>query len=128
MKGRIKMYMTRINESDEEMIEAFRGLGVSRNLATTIAYLKNVDEASSLDIEMNTGLRQPEVSVAMRSMRKNNWIEESSKKLNGKGRPTKIYSLAAPLNKIVRHFEEKVKEENDARLTLVKRLRSLSKD
>ncbi|KXS46596.1 MULTISPECIES: transcriptional regulator protein [Methanohalophilus] len=120
--------MTRINESDEEMIEAFRGLGVSRNLATTIAYLKNVDEASSQDIEMNTGLRQPEVSVAMRSMRKNNWIEESSKKLNGKGRPTKIYSLAAPLNKIVRHFEEKVKEENDARITLVKRLRSLSKD
>ncbi len=120
--------MNRSDDSKEEIIEAFRDLGVSRNLATTIAFLKSVPEASSLDIEMNTGLRQPEVSVAMRSMRKNQWIEESNKKVSGKGRPTKIYSLSIPVDKIVSHFEERVREENDARLSIIEKLKALSKD
>ncbi|WP_209678820.1 transcriptional regulator protein [Methanohalophilus levihalophilus] len=122
------VYMNRTDDSKEDIIEAFRDLGVSRNLATTIAYLKSVNEASSLDIEMNTGLRQPEVSVAMRAMRKNNWIEESNKKVSGKGRPTKIYSLSIPVDKIVAHFEHQVREENEARLRIIDKLKALSKD
>lgn len=120
--------MNPIDDSSEEIIEAFRDLGISRNLATTIAYLKSVHEASSLDIEMNTGLRQPEVSVAMRAMRKNHWIEESNKKVSGKGRPTKIYSLSIPVEDIVAHFEQRVREENEARLSIIEKLKALSKE
>lgn len=120
--------MDRPDESSEEMIEALRDLGVPRSLATTIAYLKKVNEASSLDIEMHTGLRQPEVSVAMRAMRKNNWVEETNKQVSGKGRPTKIYSLAAPIEKIVAYYESKVREENEARLSIIEKLKALSKE
>jgi predicted transcriptional regulator len=122
------VHMDDLNNSSDEMVEALRDLGVPRNLATTIAYLKQVQEASSLDIEMHTGLRQPEVSVAMRSMRKYNWVEESNKKANGKGRPTKIYSLATPVETIISHYEQRVREENEARLSIIEKLKSLSRN
>jgi hypothetical protein len=38
-------------------------LCLNRNVASLITYLKNVKEVSSRDIEMATGLRQPEVSM-----------------------------------------------------------------
>ncbi|MCD4703527.1 MAG: transcriptional regulator protein [Methanosarcinaceae archaeon] len=120
------MHMKGLNASDNEVIESLKNLGISRNLATTITYLKNVPEASSQEIEMSTGLRQPEVSVAMREMRTNNWIKENSKNITGKGRPTKIYKLAIPIDKIIGHYESKIREENEARLAIVEKLKAIS--
>ena len=53
------------DEIDMEFIEGLQNLGVNRNVAKLITYLKDVEEGSSRDIEMATGMRQPEVSVAM---------------------------------------------------------------
>ena len=47
-----------LDENDHIFIETLRNLGMSRNVATTMAYLMNVDEASSREIEISTGLRQ----------------------------------------------------------------------
>ena len=114
------------DESSEEIVESLKSLGMTRNLATTIAYLSNVKEASSQEIEMNTGLRQPEVSVAMRAMREHSWISVHNKKVTGKGRPTKIYSLTTPFEKIIKHYEQKIREENEARMRIINKLKSLS--
>jgi len=57
-----------LDEEDHIFIETLRDLGASRSVATMMAYLMNVDEASSREIEISTGLRQPEVSLAMRLM------------------------------------------------------------
>lgn len=122
------MYMKGLSTFDNEVIESLKHLGISRNLATTITYLKNVPEASSQEIEMSTGLRQPEVSVAMREMRKNGWIKENSKNVTGKGRPTKIYKLAIPIDAIIGHYESKIREENEARLAIVEKLKAISKN
>ena len=78
-----------------EFIEGLRSLGVSRNVAKLITYLKGMDESSSRDIEMSTGLRQPEVSIATRPLREMGWISERDVKRSGKGRPHKIYALRA---------------------------------
>jgi predicted transcriptional regulator len=61
-------------------------------------------------------------------MRKYNWVEESNKKANGKGRPTKIYSLATPVETIISHYEQRVREENEARLSIIEKLKSLSRN
>ena len=53
------------DEKDLEFVNGLQGLGVNRNVAKLITYLKDVEEGSSRDIEMATGMRQPEVSVAM---------------------------------------------------------------
>ena len=57
-----------------EFIEGLQSLGVNRNAARLITYLKDMDESSSRDIEMATGMRQPEVSIAMRPLREMGWI------------------------------------------------------
>ena len=57
------------DEKDLEFVNGLQGLGVNRNVANLITYLKDVEEGSSRDIEIATGMRQPEVSIAMRTMR-----------------------------------------------------------
>ena len=47
------------DEKDLEFIEVMQSLGVNGNVARLITYLASVDEGSSRDIEVATGLRQP---------------------------------------------------------------------
>ena len=86
-----------LDERDLEFIEALRNLTVPRNVATLITYLANASEATSREIEVGTNLRQPEVSISMRSLRQNKWVEEREIKAEGKGRPMKVYKLGVPL-------------------------------
>jgi predicted transcriptional regulator len=69
-----------LDEDDNNFIETLRNIGMSRNVAATMAYLMNVDEASSREIEISTGLRQPEISLAMRLMRNQSWVSVRSEK------------------------------------------------
>ena len=73
-----------LDEKDLEFVDALRSLNVPRNVATMITYLANTSEATSREIEMGTDLRQPEVSIAMRTLRQNNWVEEHDVKARGK--------------------------------------------
>src|SRR5665811_902024 len=116
-----------LDENDHIFIKALSNLGMSRNTATTIAYLMNVDEASSREIEISTGLRQPEVSLAMRLMCNKSWVNIRPEKKPGKGRPMKIYSLAAPIDEIISYYEDKIYKESQATISVVKKLKVMSK-
>jgi len=116
-----------LDKNDHILIKALSNLGMSRNAATTTAYLMNVDEASSQEIEISTGLRQPEVSIAMRLMHKQSWISVRSEKKPGKGRPTKIYSLASPVDEIISYYEDKIYKESQATISAIKKLKVMSK-
>ncbi len=74
-----------LDENDRIFIKNLSSLGMSRSVAATMAYLMNVDEATSRDIEVSTGLRQPEVSLAMRLMHNQSWVSVRSEKSLGKG-------------------------------------------
>ena len=93
------------DDKDMEFIEVLQSLGVNRNVAKLITYLKDVENGSSREIEMATDMRQPEVSVAMRILRDMGWILERDVKSLGKGRPMKIYALGATIEEIIEHFE-----------------------
>ena len=116
-----------LDENDHIFIETLRNLGMSRNLATALAYFINVDEVTSREIEMSTGLRQPEVSLAIRLMRKQSWVNVRSEKKPGKGRPIKIYSLAAPVDVIISYYEDKIYNESQATISAIKKLKVMSK-
>ena len=106
--------------------EGLRSLGVGRNVASLITYLKGVNEASSRDIEMATDLRQPEVSIAMRTMRERGWITETEIKGNGKGRPQKIYALRSTINEIIGYYEDEKNQESARTMAAIQRLKELS--
>jgi len=96
-----------------EMIELLRKINIGRPIALTLACLSKGREISSQNIEMLSGLRQPEVSLAMRYLQKNDWIEfREEKKSKGKGRPIKIYRLTVPLNQIIGKLEEEILAES----------------
>jgi predicted transcriptional regulator len=116
-----------LDEKDLEFIDALRSLNVPRNVATLITFLANKDEASSSrEIEMATALRQPEVSIAMRTLRNNNWLAEREIKAEGKGRPTKIYTLSVPFEEIIRHYEEEKNGEAARTMQAIQRLKDIT--
>jgi predicted transcriptional regulator len=114
-----------LDDKDMEFVETLRSLGVPRNVSTLITFLANVDEASSREIEMGSDLRQPEVSIAMRTLRDNSWIEEKEIKREGKGRPMKVYSLRASIDEIIKHFEEEKMHESAQAMESIQRLKQL---
>jgi len=115
-----------LDEKDLEFIEGLQSLGVNRNVAKLITYLKDVEEGSSKDIEMATGMRQPEVSVAMGTLRTMKWISERDAKGIGNGRPTRIYALRATIEEIIQHYEDEKNSETAKTLQAIQRLKELS--
>ena len=95
-------------------------------MAALITYLADANEATSREIEMGTNLRQPEVSIGMRTLRQNNWIEQRNIKADGKGRPTIVYKLNVPLESIINHYEEVSKQESAQAMMSIQRLKELT--
>ncbi len=115
-----------LDQVDEEFAETLVHLGLKRNVAKVLTYLKNIGEVTSRDLEMGSDLRQPEVSIAMRELKGLNWVTEREEKKPGKGRPFKIYKLKTNVSTIIKHLEdEKTKETNEI-LKNIKRLKELA--
>jgi predicted transcriptional regulator len=103
-----------LDDKDREFADILRSLGMQRNTAILITYLASAGEATSREIELGAGLRQPEVSIAMRDLRDKNWVGEREVKTGGKGRPSLVYTLTAPIDEIIKHIEdEKLREHAD---------------
>ncbi len=117
----------KMGEVEYEMVELLRSLNINRPVALTLACLSKGEEISSQCIEMISGLRQPEVSIAMRYLRENDWVDMREEKKNqGKGRPVKLYKLTVRMEAIIDTIEENVMAESKAVLQNIERLKNLS--
>jgi predicted transcriptional regulator len=120
--------MKQLDKLDEEIADALISLGMSRNAAMTLAYMQNVNSATSLDLERAARLRQPEVSIAMRLLKERDWvIEKEEKNKAGKGRPNKIYSLKVGFNDIINQLERQQRKAVDEVQEKIERLKELGK-
>ena len=113
------------NEKEEKIVDILAGLGIKKNVAKVVVYLSVVSEATSRVIERVTDLRQPEVSIAMRYLKENNWVEIQEKKKESKGRPVKIYRLSKPINEITDKIEGEMKLQTQNKLELLQALRDI---
>ena len=96
-----------LTEKEYSVIDMLQSLGLPRTEATAIVCLKDCKELRSLHIELVSGLRQPEVSVAMRPLKDRGWVDERSEKKNkGKGRPVKYYQLTVPFPQIIQALKK----------------------
>ena len=114
------------DQKDLEFVQGLQSLGINRNVARVITYLKNANEGSTKDIEVATGLRQSEVSIAMQTLRERNWLTEHEIKSNGKGRPSKIYALRATINEIINYYEKEKTQEAARTSEAIQRLKEMS--
>ena len=100
-----------LDEKDDKAVQIFGELGMPKNLAKTLLYIYQVDECQSAEIEQAADLRQPEVCIAVKELRRRGWIKKRDLKGKGKGRPVHIYKPTTQLSEIWKTFEqEKLKE------------------
>lgn len=109
----------------DEFASILMKVGLKRNVAKVLTYLAGVTEATSREIENGSDLRQPEVSIAMREIRRLDWIEERDEKNPGKGRPYRIYKLNRTLPEIVQHLESENAKESERVMKQIEKLKSL---
>jgi predicted transcriptional regulator len=93
----------------------------------SLAFLQNMNTATSLDLERSARLRQPEVSIAMRELKERDWVDEREEKKPGKGRPFKIYTLKVGFGDIVAQLEKEQKKAVEEAQRKIKRLKELGK-
>jgi predicted transcriptional regulator len=117
-----------LDKKDEEIAGALISLGVSKPIARILSYLRNGIEATSVELERGTGLRQPDVSVAMSGLKEKDWISERDEKKKGKGRPYKVYSLKIAFDEIIAQLEQQQEKAVDEGRSRIERLKELGKD
>ena len=100
-------------------------IGLKRNVAKVLTYLAAVTEATSREIEIGSDLRQPEVSIAIREIRRLDWVMERDEKNPGKGRPYRIYRLNKSLSEIVETLEAEKSKESERIMKQIEKLKSL---
>ena len=109
----------------DEFASILMKIGLKRNVAKVLTYLAGVPEATSREIEIGSDLRQPEVSIAMREIRRLGWVAERDERNPGKGRPYRIYKLNRSLPDIVQYLESENAKEADRVMKQIEKLKSL---
>lgn len=109
----------------EEIEDLLISLGMSRTVASALAYMQDGKEATRTKLEVATRLRQPEVSIAMNQMIDRGWVDERNGMMTGKGRPYKIYSLEIPFKDIIAQLEEQQRKTGAGVQAKIERLKEL---
>ena len=90
-----------ISEDGEKLAKSLILSDIPRSVAYTLVYIRDKGEITSVEIERETGLRQPEVSIAMQWLRRRGWVNKRNMKKEGKGRPIHGYKLSKGFNEIL---------------------------
>jgi len=103
--------MFALDEKDLKVIEILTRIGVKKQIASVLVFLNKVKSATSKEIEIGAELRQPEVSTAVKELKELGWVNESTVKKKGKGRPMYAYSLSVDFKEVVKQIIEKKRQE-----------------
>src|SRR3970040_3944 len=85
---------SRARHREDSTVELLARTGMPKNVAKALVFLSHREETTSVEVEKATGLRQPEVSIAMQELRRRKWVEKRDIKKEGKGRPVHAYRLS----------------------------------
>jgi predicted transcriptional regulator len=107
-------------------VQELQSLGVNRNVALVITFLKDQNERYFKDIEIATDLKQQKVSVAMQTLRERGWLKEHDIEGNRRGRRFRIYALQATIDEIINYYEAEKNMEAARTSEAIQRLKELS--
>ena len=114
------------NKKDESLVDLLVNTGMPKNVAKTLAFLRKKEETTSVEIEIMTALRQPEVSIAMQELRRRKWVIKRDIKKEGKGRPVHAYKLAIPFAKIIETLAKEERKRMESIEKNIEQLKALS--
>jgi predicted transcriptional regulator len=114
------------NKKDESLVDLLVNTGMPKNVAKTLAFMRKKEETTSVEIEIMTALRQPEVSIAMQELRRRKWVIKRDITKEGKGRPVHAYKLAIPFEKIIETIEKEERKRIESIERNIEQLKALS--
>ncbi|HKZ58632.1 MAG TPA: hypothetical protein VJ547_02135 [Candidatus Thermoplasmatota archaeon] len=94
------------------MVEILGEAGIPKNTARVLTFIAVAGRTHSAQIQGGTGMRQPEVSIALKELYERRWILRQSVQREGKGRPIYVYRLKRDVLEIV----EAVEKEQERRV------------
>jgi len=109
-------------DKEEEFVNLLIKIGTKKNIAKVLVYLASIKEATTRAIERGTDMRQPELSMAMKSLTEQGWIKSREIPSEHKGRPIKVYELAKSIDEIINCIESEKKSETTNKLALFKKI------
>ena len=62
-------------DKEEEFVNLLIKIGTKKTVAQTLVFLANTPEATSRELERGTDLRQPEVSIAIKYLDEQGWVQ-----------------------------------------------------
>lgn len=102
-----------LSEMNDKLAKYLIISDIPRSVAYTLVYIRDKGEITSVEIERETGLRQPEVSIAMQWLRRKGWINKRNMKKEGKGRPIHGYRLSKSFNEILEEIVQDLSNKID---------------
>ena len=111
---------TRAVESNDQMelVELLSRIGIRKSVGRLLVELNEDGWMDSGDLQTATGLRQPEVSTAMRELVRRGLVEIESEKTGSRGRPRHLYQLkddlAISLQPFIDAAEERLTELDES--------------
>jgi len=94
------------------MVEILGEAGIPKNTARVLTFIAVAGRTHSAQIQGGTGMRQPEVSIALKELYERRLILRQSVQREGKGRPIYVYRLKRDVLEIV----EAVEKEQERRV------------
>ncbi len=116
-----------LTKKQKELAERLVQTGLKRPTALALVYTLGTEETRSKEIEVATGLKQPEVSIAMSELRERGWVTKRDIKREGQGRPVHGYKLDIPLKQIIKEIEDGEKERINEIKKNMKAIKNLTK-
>ena len=116
-----------LDEKDIEFADIISKHGFTKNESKVLVCIKNIDSITQKEIMQYTTLNQSQVSVSLQELILNDyvWVAKSERRLEGKGRPSSIYSLHRSINDIIDDIEQSAMQQIDTINESIERLKEL---
>ena len=90
-----------MNREKHRLSELFSTIGIGDNVAQVLMFMNENGWVDSPTLQSCCGLRQPEVSVAVKNLTDRGCIEIRPERLGTRGRPRHLYRLNGSLTEVI---------------------------
>ena len=112
--GSISHHFAIKNPQGAALAESLIDLGMSPSIVKVLLCLHTHGATTSKILQTRCGLRQPEISTAIKTLNKRKMVRIKSKGANGRGRPSHIYELTESLQTCIGQFTMEIEERIEA--------------
>ena len=106
--GSIDTHFGLKNQQAMELADALIELDIPTNIVRVMLCLHICGSTTSKILQTRCGLRQPEISTAIKTLKEHSLVEVQSTGASGRGRPSHIYKLSESIQACVEYFTNEI--------------------